>query len=287
MRARGTCRAHALLALLFASSLGCGSASHFHGSTQRVPERTEVVYLPTLHRQHLEADDYDLRHLRRLVRAIAPDVVLFEVPPALMPRVSAANEAGRAMWDPWVSRRPEVTEVFLRLRSHLHYQLVPVSGLTPAATRDFRAYFEAHPSGPDVDYYRRALRAVRVLREEDDPTEDSGYALSPAYRRLVGWPRQALSTAAEDELGEAGPRRLVHAHFEKMREAIAAHPGERILVAFDAADAWYLVPRLRRLPDVTFIDALAFYDIIEGEWPLLERVFDSDSTHRWQPWPAP
>jgi len=259
----------ALLGLLLAA---CGSASAYHGATTRVPGRTEVVFLPTLHRGHVDADDYDFAYLRRLVRAIAPDVMLLEVPPAIMERVLAANEVGRSMqdaWlerrperDAWLERRPEIARAFLRVHDRLHFQLVPVSGLTPAATRDFRAYFEAHPGGPDVDYYRRALRAVRVLREEDDPTEEPGYALSPAYRRLVGWPRQALSTAAEDELGEAGPRRLAHAHFEKMREAIAAHPGERILVAFDAADAWYLVPRLRRLPDVHFIDVLAFYDAL-------------------------
>ncbi|NOY93462.1 MAG: hypothetical protein GXP55_19945 [Deltaproteobacteria bacterium] len=244
---------------------GCGWGSSTHGSVARVPDRTEVVFLPMLHGAHRGASGYSFGYLREILREIAPDVVLVEVPPSIMARVEAASDAhesGAPMNDPWLTRWPEIFEVLLPMRRRLHYQVVPVSGLSADARRDFRAYFEAHPLGPDVGYYRRALRAVRVMREDDDPREEPAYALSPAYRRLVGWPRQALSTAAEDELGEAGPRRLVHAHLEKMREAIAAHPGERIVVAFDAADAWYLVPRLRHLPGVHYIDALAFDDVM-------------------------
>jgi len=251
-----------LVGLLFS---GCGWGASTHGSTARVPDRTEVVFLPTLHGAHRGASGYSFGYLREILREIAPDVVLLEVPPGIMARVEAASdahEAGAPMDDPWLTRRPEIFKVLLPMRRRLHYEVVPVSGLSADARRDFRAYFEAHPLGPDVGYYRRALRAVRVMRRDDDPREEPAYALSPAYRRLSGWPRQALSTAAEEALGEAGPRRLAHAHFEKMREAIAAHPGERILVAFDAADAWYLVPRLRRLPDVTYIDARAFDDVM-------------------------
>jgi len=258
----------ALWTFLVLGGPACSSTPVNHGSTLRAQGRTEVVFLPTLHRGHARESGYSFDCMRELVRAIAPDVVLIEVPPAVLARVEAASDArhpGTPADDPWLARRPEISEVLLPLRSRLHYQVVPVSGLTPEATRDDRAYFQAHPEGPDVSYYRRALRAVRVMRQEDDPGDEPAYALSAAYRRLVGWPRQALSTAAEDELGAAGPRRLLHAHFEHMRQAIAEHAGARILIAFDAADAWYLVPRLRRLPDVRYLDALAFYDAMDTD----------------------
>jgi len=258
----------ALPVALLAALSACGGGGYDHGSTTHEQGRTELIYVPTLHRAHAREDGYSFAYLRRLLTTIAPDVVLAEIAPGVFERVlpiSDARRPGTPAQDPWLERRPEVSEVVLPLRLRLGYEVVPVSGLTSAATRDFAAYFQAHPSGPDAGYSRRALRAVRVMADEDSPAEEPVHALSPSYRVLAGWPRQALSTAAEDALGEGGPRRLAHAHFELMRRAIEAHAGARIAVVFDAADAWYLVPRLRRLPGVHYIDAMAFRDALRGE----------------------
>lgn len=229
----------------------CGGALPF-GATDRVADRTEIVYLATFGEAHRASEDYGLSALEAALRAVAPEVVLVDLPPE-------AFAAGGAVGEGWLAGRPDLEEVVVPVARELGVEVVPASGWTPAARDDWERYWAAHPDGPDESTYRRAVRAANAARREHGEVGDPVYVHGPAFLRHTGWVRRVLSTYAGAELGAADPQVFGDASLRRVWEAIAAHPGKRIAVVFDARQRWYLEPRLAQIPGVTLLDARGFF----------------------------
>lgn len=220
--------------------LACGGGDEPWRQTSRTPGRTEVFVVPTLHRRHERSEDFPLELLGALLRQARPDVVLVEVPPVRFDPVRAAVSGGTD--DDWLLQLPELRVAF-SVAEELGAEVVPVSGWTRAVNEARRAYFAAHPRGPDSEHYERALHQWTDVSEaeEDDPE----WILGPRFNRLAAWVDRALSTYAGDELGPADPMRLGAEHMKLVRQAIAARPGHRFVVLFDARRRWLIEQALR------------------------------------------
>ena len=215
-----------MLLLLFA----CGSPEAWR-EVARSPGRTEVVPIGSLHRGHLQSEDYSLAVLEALLQASRAEAIFVEVPPVRFERVVDAALSGTE--DEWLESLPEVG-VAIRFAKEHGIPVVPVSGWSAQARDDRRAYFRAHPTGPDTDAYRRAARyrELRNDREGDEPE----WILGPLYARLSAWTERALMSGAGDALGAAHGSRLWPRHLRLIEAGLREHAGKRIVVLFDARD---------------------------------------------------
>jgi len=235
-------RRHALL--LFVTA--CGSSWQGWEDVARVEGRTEVFVIGTLHGPLRHGGDYPHERIASLLREAAPDVVLVEVPPARMDTVRQAAASGGE--DEWLASFPELPTV-LTTAAELGVPVVPVSGWTPELTADWKAYWEAHPEGPEAEAYRRA--AGQLARTLDDEGDDPEWIHSARYRRLTRWRDEALQTFAGEELGAAAPHARRRAHVRRIIDAIKDARGRRVAIVFDARRRWMIEEALEAEPEVT------------------------------------
>ncbi|HJK93127.1 MAG TPA: hypothetical protein RMH85_29040 [Polyangiaceae bacterium LLY-WYZ-15_(1-7)] len=229
--------------------VACGGPEY---DLARVPERTEVLLLASVHGRHLDEDlDYPSEELAALLRAAEPDVIVAELPPAGEARVRAALAAGEA--DPWLEAFPELREVVFPVAAELEVPVVAGSGWRRAVTEARRAYAAEEPAGPGDPRYRRA--AAHLARRDAEEDLDPEWMHAAARWRLVAWRDRLLERFAGEALGPAAPSRRHAEHAKRLRELVRAHAGERLVVVFDADDLWALAEALRAMEGVTLLDA--------------------------------
>lgn len=244
---------------------GCGgSGAAAQSPPARVPGRTEVAYLGTLHAPHLTSEQFSLGFIERVVRRVQPDVVLVEIPPdRFESAVSEVLELGeraskQTIRHDWVSSFPELYGAVIPLSRELGYELVPVSGWRPEVSRDRKAYFDAHPDGPDSERYREAKAAYDRAMKQHRASENPRWLNGPEYVELARRYRTAFADAADDQLGAAAVRAINAAHAEHVLRAVKQHRGARILLVFGARHRWYIEPRVLALSEVTYLDVRRF-----------------------------
>ena len=255
------CAVSSLFCLTLTSLVSCGGAEAWR-DVQRRPGVTEVVVLGSVHRAHLSNEEYDLAMLDRLVRVIAPDVILVEVPPADAPRVdSIAADISRADQDPWLRGFPELSRVVLPLSKTLRVPWVPVSGFTAAAMRDRSA-----ATLPEDDALLARAANYLAKRQKDEGFPDNAeWVNGPEFARLSAWEQSARSAAHDSHLGNAGIRPLLQRHLELVEAAIETNHGRRVLIVFAARARWYFERTLSERGDVRVLDVRGFLALLENE----------------------
>ncbi len=256
-------RGYAVLFLLMFSA-ACGAD---WAEVAREPERTEVVFVATIHRQHLSHENYPMALLERVVRATRPEVVIAEIPPAGQARIESSLQSETS--DPWLESFPELSQVVYPLRDELGFELVAASAWERQVSDDWKAYWDAHPDGPDAELYRNA--ADHFARVNEDEDNDPEWLHSPTYRRLAGWTDTALSSHAAEELGAADPITLGRKHAGAVVRAILAHQGRRIVVVWDARKRWILEREVRSLSNVVVHDTRWFLNELDDLVPVEEE----------------
>lgn len=247
----------AFVVLISLANFGCGPDAW--ADVTRQPDRTEVVFVASLHRVHLHDDEYPMALLERLVRAAEPEVVVAEIPPAGLARIEAAALSEES--DPWLESFPELAQVVYPLREELGFELVAASAWERQVSDDWARYWSEHPDGPEVELYQNA--ATHFARVNEDEENDPEWLHSPTYRRLSAWADTALSSYAAEELGAADPIRLGRKHAASVVRAVLANQGRRIVVLWDARKRWILEREVRTLPNVVVHDTRWFIDAFD------------------------
>ena len=243
--------------LISLANFGCGPDAW--SDVTREPDRTEVVFVPSLHRVHLHDEEYPMAMLEALVRAAEPEVVIAEIPPAGQSRIESALSSDES--DPWLESFPELAQVVYPLRAELGFEVVAASAWERRVSEDWRAYWSAHPTGPDAELYQNA--AIHFASVNEDEDNDPEWLCSPTYRRLAGWTDTALSSHAAEALGAADPITLGRKHASNVVRAILAHQGKRIVVLWDARKRWILEREVRTLPNVVVHDTRFFVEQLD------------------------
>ena len=246
-----------LLVLISFVNFGCGPDAW--ADVTRQPDRTEVVFIASLHRAHLRDEEYPMALLEQLVRAAEPEVLIAEIPPAARARIEDALANDRS--DPWLESFPEIAQVVYPLREELGYEVVAASAWERQVTDDWSRYWGEHPNGPDAELYQNA--ATHFARVNEDEENDPEWLHSPTYRRLAAWADTALSSHAAEELGAADPIRLGRKHAASLVRAILANQGRRIVVLWDARKRWVLEREVRTLSNVVVHDTRWFIEELD------------------------
>lgn len=223
---------------------GCtGGMEQPQRSVEKGPVRARVALLGTLGQLHAEAIRYDLQRLRTLVETLEPDILAIEVEP-----------------DAWESDDPE------RLPLEVRAALAPASRLIDTVVVPLGAEARLEPATDDGGLLRLRMALIRgaddllntIARAVDDPAAVS----RGAYAHLCGRVCR-LEAAAIGKEGRAAWAQANDRVIGRLREAVAANPGSRVLVAVNCRRVHVVAARLRALVDE--IELVRFEDLVPLE----------------------
>jgi hypothetical protein len=208
-------------------------------------QETEVFVLGALGSLHEREESFDFATLDRVIRRIAPDVVLLEVTPEEL--------AGKVE----TRGRPEYPRVVWRMlggdgapRPFAMEAGQPLYGeLTSDAAQLWNGFAKDRPTeNAALTAYSNATTDVLVAhwKSPADTQDEATDALARARHTL----RAALLPA-----GEAIQVRWDRVMVDVARKAIAEHPGTRVLVLGSYRNRFMFVEALRDLPGVKLVDS--------------------------------
>ncbi len=224
--------------------------------------QTEVFVLGMIHGGHRTSETWGLDQVRETIRNIDPDVVCPEIPPANWPAALATWREHHLVEDSRIKVFPEYVEVLLPLTDELDFVVAPSAGWTEAmaqARRERLALFETSAADSaaraayrrDEEWVTDWLAANPAPAADDDPF----YIHSPAYDLRTKAELGPYEYHLNDVIGPPGGWTWINEeHFDLIRQAIAEHPGQRILVTFGAGHKYRFLEQLRRMHHVTVQD---------------------------------
>lgn len=171
------------------------------------------------------------------IRAFAPDVLLVDVPPALLDAVrgGARPNPGEPPW----SLAPEVLTVLLPLADELGIAIEGVSAWTEEAHEARVAYDRAEPHGPPHRRYllarARAMSALAEARATERPDWIADAALDEMLRDEALW----LAYFAEERMGHGGVLWQMTRQAARVDDALDRWHGMRVALVLPVESRFY------------------------------------------------
>ena len=228
--------------------------------------RTRLALLGAVHGNHLDSEAWGVDDVVARVRAFRPEVVLVEIPPDLYGEILArVDRTGFATTRDdvadvtWIRAFPELYAGVLPLRKEMGFEVVPVSGWTPEASRDRDRFWKG--PGREAPYpdrrrvYDAVRDALREIQERENVYENPDFVNSRHYADLRHLERAAWAAAFDEGLGAGGERAINEAHWNHVAKALDAHRGKRVLLLYGAAHHYWFRRELAKRPDVELVPA--------------------------------
>jgi hypothetical protein len=221
-------------------------------STPAAPPKTEVFVLGTLYKRHETTKAYDLYALRRIVVAIKPDVFVLdctprevqtqtvhaskiEYPGVIFPVINEGKPEGKYAVYPAEPDEPMFTEI-VQVVSAAHTAFEKNS---PEQSAALKAYVTA-------TYAALALSWQSAADTQDETTAAVLAGKKALEHRFIG------------KVSEEGQYRWDRHWTDRILDAVAKHPGARILAVTGIENRPWIVDALRRDPRVTVVDMPAW-----------------------------
>lgn len=230
-------------------------------SGQPAPQ-TEVFVMGMIHSGHRTSGTWGLDQVRETIRNIDPDVICPEIPPANWPQTLATWREKHVVEDSRVKVFPEYVDVLLPLTDEMDFVVEPSAGWTAGmarARRERMKLFEtsAADSLARAAYQRDEKWVADWLAANPAPLADDDpfYIHSPAYDLRTKAELGPYEYHLNAVIGPPGGWTYINeAHFELIRQAIARHRGQRVLITFGAGHKYWFLEQLRKLGGVTISD---------------------------------
>ena len=224
----------------------------------------EVVVIGTTHSRHLTSEEYGLDELEQLLRNIAPDAVLTEIPPDRFPLAAAEFAATGTIEEPRVSRFPEYTDVLFPLQSELGFEIFPCAGwTTEMASERSRLLAEWRETRPEDTAAVNAGQAgineqLEALGLGDRPSD----LHDPRYDEIVRLGLVPYQALFGDDLGPGGWDNINIAHWSLLDAAldrlVAEGEAGRVAITYGASHKYWFLDRLAERDDVVVLDTREF-----------------------------
>ena len=244
-----------------------GEAAAAEAGTSFVPN--EVVVLGMIHGGHTTSETFSLEVVRNLVREIAPDYWLTEIPPNRWDRAWAEYQASGIVEEPRTRLFPEYMEALFPLTRELDFEVIPTAGWTEPMS-DFRAaYLDAYSRDPERAEAWAEYRAASAASSEalaagagDDPRWIHTDAYDDAYDIRM----QVYARLFDADLGPGGWDAINASHWANIERALDRHRGRgaRFLLTYGAGHKGPFLRELRRRDDIVLLDVAAFLDRVEN-----------------------
>ena len=252
------------------STPAAGEASASRAAPGDVPFLpNEVVVLGMIHDGHTTSETFSLEVVRDLVREIAPDYWLTEIPPNRWDRAWAEYQASGIVEEPRTRLFPEYMEALFPLTRELDFEVIPTAGWTEPMS-DFRAaYLDAYSRDPEraeswAEYQAAAAASGEALAAGagDDPRWIHTDAYDDAYDIRM----QVYARLFDADLGPGGWDAINASHWGNIERALDRHRGEgaRFLLTYGAGHKGPFLRELRRRDDIVLLEIAPFLDRLEN-----------------------
>ena len=255
-----------LLSLLVVTLGACSRRpSQERGPSSELPTSSrlnEVLVLGMIHGSHRSSERYGLDVVRDIVRRVAPDYVLAEIPPGRLAPALESYRATGTVTEARVERFPEYTDAIIPLAVEQGFEIIPCAAWSREMADDRRAKLELWKTS-------RAAESLEVEQAQDLASariKEAKLDLSPKgihdsrYDELVKAGMEPYDRLFNEDLGPGGWTHINAAHFALIEEALDAHRGEgrRFLITFGAWHKYWFLEKLRERDDIRLLDPVDF-----------------------------
>lgn len=229
-------------------ALGMLAAAPLAATRALADAQGELLVLSTLYSRHKAIAAYDLAVLRQVIVAVKPDVLVLDVTPSEL--------RGRKVW-PGKVEYTDVVFPYLDATGAKGLGSEPdealFSQLTGVAGRAYKAFGEQNPAG---------AKALDDLKQATYRAMASGWRSaadvnSEKTDRLVA----ALREIEEGLVGEGAANvqaQWDRHHAERLRDAVRAHPGQRVLMLVGIESRYRVLRELRSAGGIQPVESEAW-----------------------------
>lgn len=229
--------------IVLASLLALGVVYDTHSAVV-VAAKTDVFVVGTLYRRHETVPTYDLDALKRVITAIAPDVLVLDcTPQEIRDRTVHASKI-------------EYAQVIFPLVQAGHYKVYPAEPDEPMFSEIVKATAAAHQTfqqtkvedfGAFQEYVKTTYAVLaRHWRSPAEVNDD-------LTGRVLG-AKKALEGQLVGDVAASGSDRWNQHWTDSILRAVAENPGKRVLALTGIENRYWIVDALRRSAEVQLID---------------------------------
>lgn len=228
-----------------------------HTKKDEVEElKNEVIVLGTIHGQHLTQSQYSIEVLTAMIRKIAPDIILTEIPPD---RYSIAMQeflqTGK-ITEARVVRFPEYVDVIFPLYKDMGFEIIPTAGWTKEMSdqrnKQLKAISEDPARASEWQQLQQAEKKSSALIKATGREFDPYWINSDAYDQLAEIELSVYNNLFNDELGAGGWDNINAAHYALISQALDEYKfqGKRILITYGAGHKGWFLRKLKQRNDI-------------------------------------
>ena len=235
--------------------LSCNNGNHQHQDREE-GLKNEVIVLGTIHGQHLTEEEYSIEVLTALIRAIAPDIILTEIPPDRFPVAMKEFLEKDTITESRVIRFPEYVDVIFPLSREMGFEIIPTAGWTQEMADNRREKLKAiSEDSSRAEEWQKLLKAgkkseflIKATGREFDPY----WINSEEYDQLSEIELSVYNELFNDELGPGGWDNINQAHYDLISDALNKYQfqGKRILITYGAGHKGWFLRALKKREDI-------------------------------------
>lgn len=228
--------------------------------------KNEVLVLGAIHGGHLTQKEYNIEVLTKLIKTIAPDIILTEIPPDRFQEAMNGFKRNDSISEPRVKRFPEYTHVIFPLSKTMDFKIIPTAGWTLPMARErqqkLRAIRQDSTRKQEWQAYIAANKKSDSLMRLAGNRNDPYFIHTNTYDSIYNISLKVYNELFNIELGLGGWDNINIAHYWNIHKALERYKyqNKRILIIYGAGHKGWFLKELRQRDDITLLDMKPFLD---------------------------
>ena len=220
--------------------------------------KNRVVLMGMIHGGHRTSGNYDLDTVRKLIRAINPDLVFCEIPPDRLEEANRQFRESGQIAESRVKVFPEYVDALYPLTSELDFEIVPCAGWTkPMADARRKKLTELRVSEKEkYDEMAAAQSEAEQKIQKEGGADNPAFIHTDRYDEIVKVGMGPYSRHFNDLLGPGGWENINISHYKLIETNLDArkNQGKTILIMFGAWHKYWFKEKLRQRVDIELVN---------------------------------
>lgn len=226
-------------------------------------DKARVIVLGMIHSRHVESEAYSLPHMKDVIRAIDPDIVLTEIPPDRLEQALTSFKQTGSIDEPRVQRFPEYTDALFPLTTELDFTILPAAGWTREMA-DFRsqALDKISKDPARADDWAAYQDGLTHMREAIGDRSDNPFFIhTDEYDAITKKGLSPYATLFANDLGIGDWETINAAHYALINDALNEYvkDGTTILITFGAGHKYWFLEQLSKRDDIVVVNPTPYF----------------------------